>query len=1172
MVLTEIVLVILAILLFLITDSRVINFVTDDILNEYNINYQKISGNLLTGIKVNQLTYENQLLVDQAIVHWNPFSLEQKKIHITQLELRGLRPTAVIKTLSSLRSLEDTSSTSKLDFAILVDRITVTSKPITYAGVTFKNFHLGTSQLEIDKNLNIKSKLFNLSVNSELTDVQIRGRIDKNILNLDDVRLLEIDPKIITSFMREIKNNSSSNNNASNNSSNNNFPIKKITIENLFATMKTTTYGPVTIDNTRALINHIEIDPQNNFNYHAKEVTVSSDTSFASSVQKGYIKDSELFTTGDVLTNEYLFTKYALPLNQEELYTLPVSLKLNHIGLWMDIEHSVKELLVLDNNFNVDLDHAKHKMEYKYQESFISIKSEAKGSTTYTRGAVIKNSVDIDFRGERTEVTYYGDATVKDITNIPQFLTDTLLQNPTATYHGGVDELLVNVDSDQISGSFLSQGYRDAVIKLKSKYDVPLSPLIPALPPELQMAQGSIRSQSNIDFHNIENSNVNIELNSDLINLSADMNLLKPYSINYNATVPTHSLLYALAPKINFTNIEGLNGKVVLGDNLHHIEINNQDIQLSFDYDVDSSMLNNGTLFVNGESIFFEGLSFDENLNNILHAQIDIQDINRLSNIIKSYYDIKIPYIEGSTTINIVQLADKSMNITINSPYLSYQDFSGDIHAKVKIDVYKNMDITLNSSQLSYQDFSGDVHAEVKIDTYQNMDITLSSSQLSYQDFSADVTAKVKIDSNKNMDISLNSSQISHENVMGDMSAEVTIDEYQNIHVLLNSHKISLLENGEVTQKIHKLSTSFSIFKEDITVDNYSFHLRNNPYIRHIFSKRPAYLSYKNGTIYSKKLWFNDQIEISGHYNIPTQKGKLKLNSDYFPYKDKDFDLVTAFKLALSLDKEKVFVSGNVKLLGNQINYELTDSGLTEDSDIIIIQEIKEKEASILNNIKLYVTIENETPIKYATKDINIDLINEITVVKGYNKDIRLLGKTKIAQGYYLQEDKKFFLDESHIYFYGEPKDSILEIRANYFKDKYDIQIFISGSSSDPIINFSSNPYLTQREILSLILFDTSASNSGAGTAVYAMLGGTFAKELMKSLGISVDHLLLGEGIDERLSLEVGKKISDNMTFILQHKNGKDGVKVKIDHNLNFETDIIIQPSSSSIEFLYKSD
>ena len=87
------------------------------------------------------------------------------------------------------------------------------------------------------------------------------------------------------------------------------------------------------------------------------------------------------------------------------------------------------------------------------------------------------------------------------------------------------------------------------------------------------------------------------------------------------------------------------------------------------------------------------------------------------------------------------------------------------------------------------------------------------------------------------------------------------------------------------------------------------------------------------------------------------------------------------------------------------------------------------------------------------------------------------------------------------------------------------------------------------------------------------MLGGTFAKELMKSLGISIDHLLLGEGIDESLSVEVGRKISDNITVIYQHENGRDGVKVRVDHSKNFETDIVIRPpDSSSIEFLYKSD
>jgi len=1138
MVLIEIALVIFAILLFLITDSRVINLVTEDILKEYNIKYEKISGNLFTGIKVDRLKYENRVLLNRATIHWNPFRLRDKEIHITQLELNGLRPNAIIDIISNLKSSKETS-TPKLDFDITVDKINLTSRPLTYAGVTFKNFHLGTNRLKIDRNLNLKSELFNISMDSELTDVKIRGKVDNKIVLLDDVRLLQIDPKVITSFIRNIKklNTNSSSKNSTKKSKTQSL-IKDIKIKKLFATMKTTTYGPITIDNTRALIENIDIDPNNNFNYNAKEVTVSSDTSFASSIQKGFIKDSELFTTGDVITNEYLFTKYSLPLNRDELYSLPVSLKLNHKGIWLDIEHSVKDLLVLNSDFNVNLDYAKHRMDYEYRDNFITITSEANGSTSYTDGVNIKNIVNIDFRGEHTETTYQGDVSATAITNIPQFLTDTLLQHPTASYSGGVDELLVNVDSDQIYGSFLSQGYRDADIKLETKSDVPLSNLISSLPQELQMAQGSIQTQSNIDFHNVEQSHFHIDLNSDITNLSADMTLLKPYIINYSASVPNYSLLYNINPKINFANLQGLNGRVVLGENIHHIEVNNQEVQLNFDYDIDNSMLSKGNLFINGESI-----SFDGSLKGEINARLNIQDINNLSNTLMRYYKIELPTINGDADITLKRVADNSMSIVINSPYLSYENMSGDINANINIDTYQNIDFTLNSSNLSYKDFSGDIHANGKID------------------------------SNKNMKISLNSSQISNENFRGDIHAEVDIDETNTTYITLNSNKISLLKDGEVTQKLHKLSTSFSIRGEDITVDNYSFRLRNNPYIRHIFSNKSSYLSYRDDTIYSKELWVNDQIDVTGYYNIPTQKGKIKLLSDYFPYKYKDFDLVTSFKLALKLNREKIFVSGNLKLLGNEINYELTDSALSEDSDIIIKQEIKEKKESILNNIKAYVTIENDTPIKYRTKDVNIDLLNEITIVKEYNQNIRLLGNTKIAKGYYMQEDKKFFLDESHIFFYGDPKESILEIRANYIKDKYDINIFISGSSTDPIINFSSNPYLSQREILSLILFDTATSDSGAGTAVYAMLGGTFAKELMKNLGVPVDHLLLGEGIDEKLSLEVGKKISDNVTFIIQHKNGKDGVKVKIDHNLNFETDIIIQPpNASSIEFLYKGD
>jgi len=114
---------------------------------------------------------------------------------------------------------------------------------------------------------------------------------------------------------------------------------------------------------------------------------------------------------------------------------------------------------------------------------------------------------------------------------------------------------------------------------------------------------------------------------------------------------------------------------------------------------------------------------------------------------------------------------------------------------------------------------------------------------------------------------------------------------------------------------------------------------------------------------------------------------------------------------------------------------------------------------------------------------------------------------------------------------------------------------------------------LTQQEILSLILFDGTGSSSGKGAEAYTLLGGTFAKGLIKSLGIPVDHLLLGQDRNQQLSLEVGGKVSKNISVLYLHKDGLNGAKVRIEHSKSFETDIVIQPpNTSSIEFLYKQD
>ncbi len=1083
MVFLEIVILLFIVLIFFVTDSRTIHIAGENFLNDYNISYKKISGNFFSGLEIKELKYQEETILQSAKIHWNPIALTENRIEITKLDINGMNSSKIVDLLKKIPSSSSSDDSSKrLDFDLLIKGIDLSFNPFLLYGVSFEDIHLKSNQLSIDRDLHIKSDLLDLSLDSEIANLELHGLFEDHNLNLSEVHLLKIDPKAITRLVRNIKRTQKETPQTTQNppkSSKQVTILEKINIDNFVATMKKTTYNPITIDKTKVVAKSLVIDPLHGFDYSAKEATLLAQTTFATTKQVGYIKNSMFYGKGDLIPTPYLFARYHLPFNQKVLHKLPTRLALNHQGLTVEIDHNFQNLLALKgSDFNINMRDLKHKLTYRYLDFFIKIHSQGEGSISYADEVRLDNSVLIDFR-ERVNTTYEGKVTFESLKNLPKEITDNLLEHLQADYHGSSRILSVDINSKQLQGKLLSKGYQNATLQLNSRGSVPLSKLfLEALPKGLSHAKGELSSHSIIDFKEPSKSLLNLDIDSNLLNVKAKMKLTKPYKINYQGTLPKNSLLYQFDPHLKLSAIKSFDGVVQIEDHQEDIYFHAKDIEMSLIYKIAERRLASGLLNLDHQKISFDGV-VDKGIN----LSANIKEIGSLFDLIERYYDISLPPLSGSVAFD------------------------------VRYHPHKETDITLESSALSHPLFQGDISAKAVISKEGVIDINWKTKAL------------------------------------------------------------SLLGDGEVKQRLQKISAKILLRGEEIEIVNYGLSFVGNPYLKYIHSQKPSYLRYHNGILESKKLWIDDQILVSGSYNLEKLKGRLYAKSDHFVYKNREFDLRSRLDLKLNLDHEKVYIFGNIKLLGDQIRYEVLGSGISEDSDIIIVQEQMAKAKSSLNNIKTYITIENEVPIKYLSKDIDIDLVNEITLIKEYNKDIRLLGLSRVVGGYYQQEEKRFYLAGSEIYFYGDPKKPILEIRANYQKDKYDINIYISGSSDDPIINFSSEPYLSQREILSLILFDTATSETGRGTAVYAMLGGTFAKELMKSLGVNVDHLLLGEGINDTLSVEVGQKISDKITVIYQHENGKDGVKMRVDHSKNFETDIIIQPpNTSSIEFLYKSD
>ena len=401
---------------------------------------------------------------------------------------------------------------------------------------------------------------------------------------------------------------------------------------------------------------------------------------------------------------------------------------------------------------------------------------------------------------------------------------------------------------------------------------------------------------------------------------------------------------------------------------------------------------------------------------------------------------------------------------------------------------------------------------------------------------------------------------------------DVTLTKSKNglLKVSLKSPLIKYVSDS--TLDVEKIDALFTVDKNgDIVIDKYRFRVDTNPYFKDFYANNRSYLHFNNNQLTVKKLWLNNKVLIDGGYNLKTSNGDFMVSTKAFPFINKDFDLLFDVDAKLKLRGKKVEVDGDVNILGNSIHYDVAGSSIVEDADIIIVQEQKKKKESALQNLKLNLKIRSEKPLNYYGKNTNIEFYNELRVVKEYKTDFMVTGMSTVTKGFYQMEDKYFNLNESHLYFAGDPKKPLLDIKATYQKDEYTIHIFISGSVEEPIVNFNAEPYLTQQEILSLILFDGTGSN-GQGADAYTLLGGSFAKGLIKSLGIDVDHLLLGSDNNDELSLEIGRKISKNITLMYMFKDGENGVKVRAEHNKNFETDIIIMPSTSSIELLYRKD
>jgi translocation and assembly module TamB len=403
-------------------------------------------------------------------------------------------------------------------------------------------------------------------------------------------------------------------------------------------------------------------------------------------------------------------------------------------------------------------------------------------------------------------------------------------------------------------------------------------------------------------------------------------------------------------------------------------------------------------------------------------------------------------------------------------------------------------------------------------------------------------------------------------NVEGKLDLSVVITKNGDATLNLNSPKVLYHADRKTIHNIDDVKISVGMKGSTLLLKSYQLSYNK----MHFFATKSSVVSFKDQEVTIDQLWLNDELKVTGKLDMKKMQGEILANAEKFHFAHELIDLDSKIDITTTLNGENTDVKGKVTILGGNIHYDLSTKTFPSDSDILIVQEMKKKEASpFMDHLTIALTVDTKEPLVYKEGPVDAKAKVNLGIHKAIFSDPMVIGSIDLVDGSsYVFQGKKFRLERSHIYLTGDPSKPLLDITVKYQALRHLITINVSGTPAAPSVLFSSVPSLTKEQILSIILFD---SEEGAATNnandMMKMMGGAMAKSALNNLGVKIDHLVFGEGN----SVEVGKKLTDDITVI--YINGEiPKMEVKYEYSPSIEVVVGASEQSESLDVVYIKD
>ncbi len=190
--------------------------------------------------------------------------------------------------------------------------------------------------------------------------------------------------------------------------------------------------------------------------------------------------------------------------------------------------------------------------------------------------------------------------------------------------------------------------------------------------------------------------------------------------------------------------------------------------------------------------------------------------------------------------------------------------------------------------------------------------------------------------------------------------------------------------------------------------------------------------------------------------------------------------------------------------------------------------------------------------------------------VTGDTKKPLFNGELRAIRGDFRVNGRSFFLDRGVISFAGDiSKKTTLNVTASLDIDRIQVQALLKGPLQQPTLTFSSNPPMSQREILSWVVFNHGLNNDSdaelTGQAIVDLTSGAGSSSgllnSLKRIGIDrIDFDSRESQGENDLSVNIGKYISRDL-YINYNKgitseSNKVSVEAHVIRNVKFKAEV----------------